>query len=386
MSRSVSALEQRCRVDVDLGAIAHNVRVLQERAVPAALCAVVKGDGYGHGAVEVARSAVAAGASWLGVACAAEAVPLRRAGLDVPVLVLAEPPPADYEAVLEHGLRAVVYTAEGIDGLAAHARRRGARVTVHLKVDTGMHRAGCEGAAAPDLAIRLARDPAFELEGLMTHLATSDEPSRPDASVQLERFRRLLGRLRSAGWRPAIVHAANSSGLLAHPDSHFDLVRAGIALYGLGPFTDQPWSEALRPALSLHARVSRVGPVRAGEGVSYGLRWRAPRDSVLATLSIGYGDGVRRALGAAGAPVLLGGRRCPMVGVVTMDQLVVDCGPGATVRVGDTATLIGRQGREVVGAGLWAELLDTIDYEVVTGIGPRVARRYLPGVRGNRLN
>lgn len=370
-------LHERCVAVVDLAAIDHNVRALRACAPSAVLCAVVKGDGYGHGAVAVARAALGAGAHWLGVACAAEGAQLRLAGVDAPVLVLAEPPPADLSAVVEHDLRAVVYTAATLEALGELARARRARARVHLKVDTGMHRAGCRPEDAVHLATVAAGHPALELEGVMTHLATADEPGSAEVGAQLSRFDAVLGRLAASGLRPPVAHAANSAGVLAHPASHLDLVRPGIAVYGLGPLTSLAGGGRLRPALSLHARVSRVQRVPAGDGVSYGLRWQAPADTVVATVSIGYADGVRRALGLRGADVLVGGRRRPMVGVVTMDQLMVDCGPGAHVAVGDTVTLIGDQGGEHVGAGEWAAHLDTIDYEVVAAVGPRVPRRYV---------
>jgi alanine racemase len=210
----------------------------------------------------------------------------------------------------------------------------------------------------------------------MTHCAAADEPDHPVTAGQLERFAGVLGGLERAGLRPPLAHAANSAATIAHPASHFDLVRVGIALYGLAPSPALEDRVELRPVLSLHARVAQVKAGRAGDGVSYGHRHRLAADTVLATLSIGYADGVRRALGLRRAPVLIGGRRAAMVGVVTMDQLVVDCGPEATVGVGDEAVLLGAQGGERVSVGDWAGLLDTIGYEVVVGLGPRLARRY----------
>jgi alanine racemase len=339
------------------------------------LCAVVKADGYGHGAVAVARAALGAGASWLAVAHAAEAVPLRADGIDAPILLLSEPTPGEVPLLAAAELRTVVCTAATIDALAA-AGSRSRPFAVHLKVDTGMGRVGCRPSDAVALAERIDRTPGLVLEGVMTHFAVADEPTNPTTARQIERFTGVLDALSRVGLRPPLAHAANSAGLLAHPGSHLDLVRAGIALYGLAPSPELAGRADLRPALSLHARVSLVKRARAGESVSYGHRHTLRADTVLATLPIGYADGVRRALGLAGAPVLLGGRRRPMVGVVTMDQLLVDCGPAADVAVGDEAVLIGGQGDERIDAEEWAQLTGTIGYEVVTGIGPRVPRLY----------
>jgi alanine racemase len=210
----------------------------------------------------------------------------------------------------------------------------------------------------------------------MTHFALADEPTDPCTAKQLDCFVSALDELDRHGLRPEIAHAANSAGLLAHPTSYFDLVRVGIALYGLAPSAALAGRVDLRPALSLRARVSLVKRVEAGEGVSYGHRGFTASATQLATLSIGYGDGVRRALGVSTAPVLLGGRRRPMLGVVTMDQLVVDCGPDADVAVGDEAVLIGAQGGDRIRAEDWADLLGTINYEIVTGLAVRLPRLY----------
>jgi len=247
---------------------------------------------------------------------------------------------------------------------------------VHLKVDTGMRRLGCRPEDAVALAGAVDRHPRLQLQGVMTHCAVADEPGHPVTARQLETFAGVLAQLERAGLRPPLAHAANSAATIAHPASHLDLVRVGIALYGLAPSPALEDRASLRPVLSLHARVAQVKWAAAGEGVSYGHRHQLKADTVLATLSIGYADGVRRALGLRGAPVLIAGRRAAMVGVVTMDQLVVDCGADSPVQVGDEAVLIGAQGGERVTVGDWAGLLDTIGYEVVAGLGPRLHRRY----------
>ncbi len=246
---------------------------------------------------------------------------------------------------------------------------------MHLKVDTGMHRVG----APPDEAVALARrvDERTELvlEGVLTHFAVADEPDDPYTSEQLARFHAVLADLDAAGLRPPLVHAANSAGLLAFPEAHFDLVRAGIAIYGIPPAPALAGRAALRPALSLKARVSHVKMLAAGERLSYGLRYRVERAADIATVPIGYADGVPRNLAAVGGEVVVGGRRHPVAGTVTMDQLMVDVGDDE-VAVGDEVVLIGRQGDAEVTAQEWAERLGTIAYEIVCGIGPRAPRSY----------
>jgi alanine racemase len=359
------------------------VRALVATASPAAVCAVVKADGYGHGAVPVAQAALAAGASWLGVAMSAEAAPLRAAGIDAPILVLSEPAPAELDEVVALGLRPTVYTPSGIAGLAGAAARAGVSgLPVHLKVDTGMHRVGADPAAAPALAAAVAQRPELELEAVWTHCAVADEPGNPFTDRQAERFEAVLADLRSAGVQPRLVHAANSAATLDHPRLRHDMVRCGITVYGLDPSPALHGRVELRPALSLRAELSLVKVVPAGEGVSYGLRYRGGVDSLVATVPLGYADGVPRRLSAVGGEVLLGGRRRPLAGTVTMDQLMVDCGPvgdaGAeSVRPGDEVVLLGEQGGERIGAEEWAARLDTISYEVVCAISARVPRRYL---------
>jgi alanine racemase len=253
---------------------------------------------------------------------------------------------------------------------------------VHLKVDTGMHRVGCDPEDALELAELVVSHPELRLEGVWTHCAVADEPDDPFTGEQLRRFDAVLSRLRTAGVTVPIAHAANSAAALAHPDSRRDLVRCGIAVYGVAPGPEvAPLAAALRPALSLRARVSWVKVVRAGEGVSYGLRHRPARDTLVATVPVGYADGVPRRLFEVGGAALVHGRRCPVVGAVTMDQLMLDCGPAAdpstpAVARGAAVVLIGEQAGEEVTADDWAERLGTIAYEIVTSIGPRLPRRY----------
>jgi alanine racemase len=365
--------------EVDLGAVAHNVARLAELAHPARLCAVVKADAYGHGAVPVASTAVAAGADWLAVALVEEGVQLRDAGVDAPVLLLSEPPADAFADALAAGLTPTVYTPEGIDAAAAAARAAGRRWGVQLKVDTGMHRVGAEPAEALERA-RQVLDTGLGLVGIFTHLAAADQPDRPVTDRQLDRFEAVLGELAAAGIDPGLRHAANSAGLIAHPRARYDLVRAGIAVYGVAPAVGIGDELGLRPALRVTAEVSLVKRVSAGEGVSYGWHHVFERDAVVATVPLGYADGVRRALGLRGGEVLIGGVRRPVRGVVTMDQFVVEVTDGPPVRPGDEVVLLGRQGDEEVTAQEWAERLDTISYEVLCGFGPRLRRRHRPAV------
>lgn len=364
------------RVEIDLDAVRHNVGVLADRVAPAEVLAVVKAEGYGHGASEVALAALEAGATRLGVALTEEGAALRAAGIDAPILLLSEPHASSHHQVPALGLIATAYTAAGVTGLAAAAADAGSTVGVHLKVDTGMHRVGAAPADAVALARRITSAPGLRLEGVYTHLAVADEPDDPYTGQQLARFEEVLGELRAEGVDPGLVHAANSAGGLAHPASRYDLVRCGIAVYGIDPGPALTGMAPLRPALRLVSAVSLVKRVPAGSRVSYGLRYACPADTVLATVPIGYADGVPRRLGAVGGEVLIGGRRLPIAGTVTMDQIVVDCGPDAEVAVDDEVVLIGNQGADVIGVEAWAERLDTIGYEIVTRVGPRVRREY----------
>jgi alanine racemase len=363
---------------VDLDAIRHNVAALLGVAGGAALMAVVKADAYGHGAVAVARAAVEAGATWLGVATVEEGAALRAAGLSAPILLLAEPVPEAASAVVGARLTPTVYREDWIGALAdaAAAAATPDRLAVHLKVDTGMHRAGCDPEDAVALAKAVQARAELRLEGLMTHLAVADEPGHPHTAEQLDCFQAVRRALAAEGFEPPVVHAANSAATIDVADARFDLVRVGIALYGLPPAPLLASRVALRPALALRARVSQVRRVPAGHAVSYGQRYRLRSDATIAVVPVGYADGVPRRLGAVGGEVLVGGRRRPLAGTVTMDQIMVDCGDDA-VAVGDEVVLIGRQGDEEITATEWAERLDTIAYEIVAGIGGRVPREHV---------
>ena len=376
--RATEAGTRRAWAEVDVGALRGNAAALAALATPAALCAVVKAGGYGHGAVPVARAALEGGASWLAVALVEEGVELREAGVEAPVLLLSEPPGTAMAEVVAGRLTATVYTLGGVEAAAkaVAAAGRGRPLDVHVKVDSGMHRVG----AAPDEAVQVAtavhERPELRLGGLWTHFATADDPDPSFTAGQSACFDEVVARLSAAGIRPPLLHACNSAGAIAHPRARHDLVRCGLALYGVPPTPELARRVALRPALSLRARVSLVKSVAAGEGISYGLRHRFPRDSVVATVPIGYADGVPWRLGVSGGEVLVRGKRCPIAGAVTMDQLTVDCGDDHRVAPGDEVVLLGRQGEESVDAWEWAERAGTIAYEILCGIGPRVPRLY----------
>jgi alanine racemase len=362
--------------EVDLSAIRHNATVLAGQVAPARLCAVVKAGGYGHGAPQVAQAALDGGATWLAVALVEEGVELREAGVDAPILLLSEPAESAMPEVLECNLTPTLYTFDGLDALTSLRRGR-QPLAVHVKVDTGMHRVGAAPADAVRLAAAVASTPGLILEGFWTHLAVSDEVDNAYTANQVARYEAALSELTAMGVRPPLRHAANSGGALWHPDSRYDMVRCGIALYGHSPAGDQP-TPLLRPAMSLKARVSYVKTVGAGERLSYGLRYQMPADGVVATVPLGYADGVTRGLSAAGGCVLIGGQRRPIAGTVTMDQILVDCGPSATVAPGDEVVLLGSQGDAAISAWEWAERTGTIAYEVVCGISGRVPRTYVP--------
>jgi alanine racemase len=363
--------------DIDLDAIAHNVGQLRVAAEPAEVWAVVKADGYGHGSVEVARAALTAGAGGLCVALASEGVLLRRAGIEAPIIVLSEQPPEVAGDVIDNDLIATVYSADAIDRLAAAVVDSSAATQrVHVKVDTGMHRVGAPPDHVAALVARVAAHaPALTLDGLFTHLAVADELDDPYTDEQLQRLDEVLAALPNAG--DLIVHAANSAAALTRPDARRSLVRAGIAVYGISPGSQLDGMAALlRPALSLKARVAHVKRSPAGERLSYGLRHTLATASNIATVPLGYADGVRRGLSGTGTTVLIGGVRREIIGTITMDQLMVDCGDD-DVAVGDEVVLIGRQGTNEIRAEEWARTLGTIGYEIVCGIGARVPRRYV---------
>ncbi|MBN1529850.1 MAG: alanine racemase [Thermoleophilaceae bacterium] len=350
---------ERALASIDEGAIERNCRRLLDLTDGSVeLCAVVKADGYGHGAAAAAAAALRGGATWLAVATAGEAVALRDEGLDGRVLVMGALTNADLEAAVGADADVVVWTRELAQ---AASRLRGARM--HVKLDTGMGRLGTKDA---ELARALLDGP---VAGVMTHFATADEEGDELFGEQLERFGDFVAGLDEE----LVVHAANSAATFRDPAAHFDMVRCGIAIYGLDPFGSDPSERGIEPALRLDSWVAALRRFEAGDGAGYGRRWRAPEPTWVATVPIGYGDGWRRGL-SNDCDVLIGGRRHPVVGTVSMDNITVDVGPEPAVAVGDPVTLIGSQGEERILAEEVARRLGTINYEVTCGLSPRVRR------------
>lgn len=359
----------RSWVDVDLDAIGANVRSLRSMVGRAELCAVVKADGYGHGAEEVANAALGAGATYLAVAQVGEGLALREAGFAEPIWVLSEPDPDEFDAAARAALEPTLYSPAGI---MAAARVGG--MSVHLKVDTGMHRVGVEPGEAVPLAKQILTTGRLGLSSIWTHLANADDPTVSTTDDQLDRYEAVLAGLDESGIVVPLRHAANSAGVIGHPRSHYDVVRTGIAMYGLAPSEALADRIELRPALTWRTTVGFVKRLPAGSAISYGHRRTVAEDTTVATIPVGYADGLRRGWWRNGA-VLINGKRRPVLGVITMDQTMVDCGDDG-VAPGDEAVLIGNQGSVSITADEMAKTLETINYEIAVLIGNRVQRRY----------
>ncbi|OZM74926.1 alanine racemase [Amycolatopsis antarctica] len=369
----------RAEAVIDLGSIRHNVALLAGRAAGsgAATMAVVKADGYGHGAVPVARAALDAGATWLGACSAAEAIALREAGIDARILSWLDTADTDLAPAIAAGVDVSVSSAAELARVAAAAGRVGGVAEVHLKIDTGLSRNGCPPALWPDLVAAAAAEPRVRIAAVWSHLACADEPGHPSIDAQAARFAEAYATATAAGLSP-LRHLANSAATLTRPDLHLDLVRVGIAMYGLNPV---PQKEDLRPVMTFRSAVALCKRIAAGESVSYGHTWTADVATTLALVPVGYADGVPRTLSGR-MDVWLGGRRRPVAGRVCMDQLVVDCG-GDEPEPGSEVVLFGTGAAGEPTAREWADTIGTIDYEIVTGMfRPRVRRRYVgEGVR-----
>jgi alanine racemase len=363
----------RALARVNLAAIERNVGVLRRAlAAGASLCAVVKADGYGHGAAHAARAALSGGARWLAVATAAEALELRDAGLEGPILVMGAISDEELPVALAARADLVAWSEQFVERLR---RAGGARpVAVHVKFDTGMGRLGTRDEdAAMRVAALAATARGVRLAGAMTHFATADD-DLGFVAAQLKRFSPFATALRDR-YPEIVVHAANSAATLRVPASHYDLVRCGIAIYGCDPMGADPAEVGLEPALELSSYVAAVKPARAGDSAGYGRRFVAQSDTLIATIPIGYGDGVRRAL-SNNCDVLIAGRRFPLVGTVSMDNITVDLGPRADVVPGERAVLIGVDGDQRQTAEELAGRVGTINYEITCGISARVPRSY----------
>lgn len=363
---------------VDLGAIAHNVQVLREHAGSAQVMAVVKADGYGHGATPVARAALAAGAAELGVATLDEAIALRRDGITAPVLAWLHAPGTDFAPALAADVQIAVSSVRQLDEVLDATARTGQAATVTVKVDTGLNRNGVTAAEYPAMLSALQRavaDNSIHLRGLMSHLVYGDDPENPVNDLQAQRFADMLAEASRQGVRYDVAHLSNSPSAMTRPDLAYDMVRPGIAVYGLSPIPERG-DMGLRPAMTLKCSVAMVKSVHAGEGVSYGHTWIADRDTTLALLPVGYADGVYRMLSGR-IDAMINGRLRRSVGRICMDQFVVDLGPGPVdVTEGDEAILFGPGTAGEPTAQDWADLLGTIHYEVVTSPRGRVARTY----------
>jgi alanine racemase len=359
---------------IDLGAVRDNcARLKGELDRGAELCAVVKADGYGHGDVACAEAALGGGATRLAVATAVEAERIGRRFAHVPLLTMGALAPDELDTALEAGSEVAGWRHDFVELVAARARAHGRPARVHVKHDSGMGRLGSrDPAEVLGLLRACAESPDLEPVGVWTHFATADEPDSDFFAEQLDRFARVAEAARAE--QPGIVvHAANSAAVYRDRRSHFDMARCGVAVYGLDPFQGDPAERGLRPALSLRSYVADVKRFEAGDSAGYGRAWRAERETCLGVLPLGYGDGVRRGL-SNNAEVLVGGRRYPLVGTVSMDNVTVDLGPEPEVEAGEEAVLIGSQGEQAILAEDLARRLGTINYEITCGISARVPR------------
>lgn len=365
---------ERAVARIDFDAIRANCARLKDELRDTELCAVVKADGYGHGADGCAGAALAGGATWLAVATAVEAEAVGRRYRHVPLLTMGSLTQQEVDIVLAASSELSVWRPGFLEMLSARASAQGSGARVHVKFDSGMGRLG---SPDPDEVLALARacdaDPNLELSGVWTHFATADEPDSGFFDEQLDRFERVAAAVK-AEFPTVLVHAANSAAVFRERRSHFDLARCGVAIYGLDPFQGDPAERGLRPALSLRSYVADVKRFPAGASAGYGQRWTASADTWVGVIPLGYGDGVRRAL-TNNAEVLVGGRRYPLVGTVSMDNITIDLGPEREVEAGAEAVLIGRQGDEEIRAEEVAQRLDTINYEVTCALSSRVPRR-----------
>lgn len=377
--------------EIDLSAYAHNIRELRRITQPQArLMAVVKANGYGHGAIEVARTALQNGAELLGVARLHEAVELRKAGLAAPILIFGYSPPESTPTIVDNELIQTVYSPASAQALSEQAARRGEKIKVHIKIDSGMGRLGLlvdDPADKPSPGSAAARSISdvktisrlanVEVEGIFTHFATADSADKSYATAQLKRFTGFLGRLESDGLKPPLRHAANSAALIDLPDSHLDLVRPGIATYGLNPSAEIHQNRVqLRPVMTLKSRIIHLKQVPAGFYISYGITYRTDKPTTIATVPVGYADGINRMLSSRGY-MLVHGQRVPIVGRVCMDLTMLDVGALHDVQIEDEVVVFGRQSDEALAADELATTLGTINYEIVTSIAGRVPRIYI---------
>lgn len=364
--------QQATWVTINLQAIENNVQLVRRaRGVP--IMAVVKADGYGHGAVPVAQAALRSGAEWCAVARYEEADELRQAGIQSPILILGYTPPGQLEEAINHQVSLTIWHVDQISTLVEAARRAGITAKVHLKVDSGMGRLGVRPDAALELAKSIHATPEIQLEGLFTHFARADEKDTYTTDIQEGRFRQVIAALSSEKIRPAFIHAANSAASLVRPSAAFDMVRLGIAMYGLSPSGECPLPAEFVPALEWKTVISHVKTLPPGSGVSYGHEYITREKERIGTVPIGYADGFRR---QPGNIVLVHGKKTPVIGRVCMDQIMLQLDHIPEAKAGDEVVLIGKQGNACITADEVATRWKTINYEVVCGIGKRVPRLY----------
>lgn len=366
---------ERAEARIDLGALRHNCGALRSRLAPGVeLCPVLKADGYGHGAAHCAPVVAASGADRIAVATAREAARIRELVPGMPLLVLGALAPGEIDLAVATGTDIAAWEPGFIDALAGRAGVAGREIGVHLKYDTGMGRLGCaDPEAVLEMARKISGSPGLSLQALWTHFATADEPDPSFRDLQRDRLSELGDRLRDEHPR-LMLHAANSAAMIADRGTHFDLVRPGVGIYGMDPFGRDPLDHDLRPALSLHSYVAAVKRLEPGMSVGYGRTWTADRPTLIATVPVGYGDGVRRGLSNRGE-VLIAGRRHPIAGTISMDNLAVAIGSEPEIGIGEEVTLIGSQGDGRITAEEVARTLETINYEITCGISPRVPRQ-----------
>lgn len=361
--------------EIDLNKLRSNVRKIKsELSSSVKMMAIVKANAYGHGSVEVARAASMAGADYFGVASLGEALELRSSSIGAPILILSETHHAHIERVIDAGITQTVYTPELAQLLSDMSSHKGVKAKVHVKIDTGMSRVGVLPDKAEDLIERIASLPSLELEGIFTHFAKADDRESGFTLEQFEIFKRITSSLRAKGIKPPILHAANSAAMVNFPATRLDMVRIGIMMYGLKPLEQNGSCPELEPVLSFKSKVLYIKEVPENTPVSYGASYFTSKSSRIATLPVGYADGLSRGLSNKGS-VLIRGKKYPIAGNVTMDMTMVDVGSDK-IETGDEAVIIGADGNESITATDLAKLDGTINYEVVCGIGKRVPRLF----------
>lgn len=365
--------DQTIWIEVNLAAIRRNIKRI-EAYTGRPVMAVVKANAYGHGLIEVSKTAVEAGVSRLCAARIDEAIRMRQAGITAPILVLGLTTPDRIQEAIRYNISLMVNSFEVVKAFEAAASSVGGRVAVHAKVDTGMGRLGVPYAEGLAFAKMISEQKHIDFEGLFTHFACADEPAKPITKLQIERFDQILAEVKSAGIQPAIIHSANSAASINFPDSWYDAVRPGIAIYGLNPSPDSPLPVGFEPTLSWKCRLSSVKDLTAGSGVSYGHRYFTSKTERIAAASIGYADGLRR---WAGNTALVEGKRVKQVGTVCMDQSMWLLDDRSAAKIGDEMVLIGKQGNEQITADEIGALWGTINYEVICGLMDRVPRFYI---------